>query len=78
MPWCWGVVASGDFENCICPENNIESEPTHGKGTVSRGVVVEPGVSEPSNRVNAKPSLRLVSAAHNLAVPVPSVDKKAN
>lgn len=38
--------------------------PTHGKGIVSRGVVVRTGVSEPfRNRVNAKPSLGLVNAA---------------
>jgi hypothetical protein len=37
--------------------------PTHGKDVASRGVVVRTGVSEPSNRVNAKPSPRLVNVA---------------
>lgn len=40
MPWCWGTVASGDYEDCICPDG-VEIPETYQPGRAVKTTSVE-------------------------------------
>lgn len=65
MPWCWGTPASGDIEDCICPDNEAEVGRHTVKALSQEVWSGEDWRERTDNRINAKPSLRLVSAANS-------------